>query len=208
MSLYATARPTNPPRRPTHKPPNTMNISTSSPALQSRHFESYAPSTPTASQPPLPHSTSSPSISASSSLPRLASPNTSKSKNYHPYLIQSTASSLLSRSNSSPSQPHYGLSKHRPSRSMSSLAGNTSGSEVDSPANGDAGSANSGDRRKSLESPLARRPMVRSSKSGTLPRFLEEKETESPRKHVQLPVGYDRTCRTRLMTGQSQVLDT
>jgi len=72
---------------------------------------------------------------------------------------------------------------------MSSLAQNAvSENEMDSGEAGMNMGGREGDRRKSLESPLTRRPIVRSSKSGTLPSFLEEKEAASPRKKVELPV--------------------
>lgn len=72
---------------------------------------------------------------------------------------------------------------------MSSLAQNAvSENELDSAEAGINTGGREGDRRKSLDSPLTRRPIVRSSKSGTLPSFLEEKETASPRKKVELPV--------------------
>lgn len=169
-----------------------MNTSVSSPALGPSgkgRIPTWSPSTPPAAQSPLPHSTSHPTLSHSTSSPNIHSPSTpnkqsSASKNYHPYLIQSTSSSLLTRSNSSPSQPLHALGRHKPSRSMSSLS-QYEGTESENEQK---------DRRKSMEvdSPsvgvAGRRGMTRSGRSGTLPSFLEEGKSGKEEKELLLPV--------------------
>lgn len=150
------------------------------------------PSTPSSAglaglaSPPLksPTPNDSPHLRASPSIP----------KNYHPYLIQTTSSSLLTRSNSSPSQPVAEL-RHKSSRSMSSLAASASEGELDKVANGGAGGGLSREererRRRSMESPLTRPGMRR---SGTLPVFPRVEEVMTPTKGMDLPVSQRHTC--------------
>lgn len=117
----------------------------------------------------------------------LRSPQTpassSKNKNFHPYLIQTSASSILSRTNSSPAQPIYeGGPRHRVSRSMSALNkvdvlhyGAGSGSS-------DAGSEG---RTPGKGSPEVRKGMKR---SGTLPSFPSVDDMKNKAKEPDLPV--------------------
>lgn len=146
---------------------------------------SQLPSTPssiglaTLSSPPLksPNPNESPNFRSSPSIPN----------NYHPYLIQTTSSSLLTRSNSSPSRPITDL-RHKPSRSMSSLAASASEGELDKVAVGSGGGLSREERerrRKSMESPLTRPGMRR---SGTLPVFPRMEEVLTPTKGMDLPV--------------------
>ena len=123
-----------------------------------------------ATPPPLPHSTSSPVLTSS---PNTRSPAQS-TKNYHPYRIQTTSSSLLTRSNSSPTQPISQLGHHRPSRSMSSL----------SQAVGSEQEMQESPKTKPIIQDSSPRPGMR--RSGTLPAFpamTEQSETE-----VDIPV--------------------
>nr|XP_019048904.1 hypothetical protein I302_02683 [Kwoniella bestiolae CBS 10118]OCF27834.1 hypothetical protein I302_02683 [Kwoniella bestiolae CBS 10118] len=127
-------------------------------------------------------SSSQPTLTKSTSQSSLTSPtkpSTPSSKNYHPYLIHSSASSLLTRTNSSPAQPPSSPSHHRSSRSMSSLNYILEGAEKDKEKE---------DRRKSMESPRTKvRPGVR--RSGTLPEFLNnggQKKMES--REIDLPM--------------------
>lgn len=107
------------------------------------------------------------------------------STNYHPYLIQSTSSSLLTRSNSSPSQPIHTLGKHKPSRSMSSLSYEGVPNETDGQA---------GNRRKSVDSPIEPvtpiRGLGRSGKAGGLTKYLDQGGSPVSKsvKEVELPV--------------------
>lgn len=85
------------------------------------------------------------------------SPARKTSHIYHPYMIHSTSSSLLTRSNSSPTQPLESYTRHRPSRSMSSLSTQALASSGEE----------SEDRRRSLD--LNKPSQLR--RSGTLPAF-------------------------------------
>lgn len=144
------------------------------------------PTIPTIVSPPR-HAPSTPSTD------HLRSPQTpassSKNKNFHPYLIQTTASSLLTRTNSSPVQPIYeGGPKHRVSRSMSAL------NKVEGvPSDGSASDVGSDDRTPGKGSPEVRRGMRR---SGTLPSFpsVENLQTKAKAKEVSLPVSGIEIC--------------
>lgn len=148
----------------------------------------------------LPQSTSMPLIPTTTpprpahstpSTQHLRSPQTpassSKNQNFHPYLIQTTSSSLLSRTNSSPAQPLYeGGSRHRVSRSMSALNKPESVRDTASEASASA----SEDGMTPGKSPQAKIVRVGMKRSGTLPSFPS---TESLRKQprpreVELPV--------------------
>lgn len=179
-----------------------MNTSTSLPALhdpktRTRVYSTSNLDSGTSTPPPhrpgsLSHSTSSPQLARyGGNKGTYDSPNSASKangsgaggKNYHPYLIQSTSSSLLTRSNSSPAQPIHALGGHRTSRSLSSFeyVGGLSGDESDK--NGSMGSP----------SPLTGvagrgKGMVRSGRSGTLPSFLEEGKEKSPVRGYELPV--------------------
>jgi hypothetical protein len=145
----------------------------------------HMPSTPSSavlanlSSPPMksPATVESPSFRSSPSIPN----------NYHPYLIQSTSSSLLSRTNSSPTQPISGY-RHKSNRSMSSLAGSASEGDLEKIASGHASTLSKEERerrRRSMESPLTRPGMRR---SGTLPVFPRMQEESTPSKDIDLPV--------------------
>nr|XP_031863581.1 uncharacterized protein CI109_000833 [Kwoniella shandongensis]KAA5530653.1 hypothetical protein CI109_000833 [Kwoniella shandongensis] len=134
--------------------------------------------------------------SASPSTP-ITSPSKSKSNtpNYHPYLIHTTSSSILTRSNSSPAQPLSAINGgHRSSRSMSSLnyvlEGGSGGG---GPSNQTGGKSEEQklrekeDRRRSMDSPSRIRPGVK--RSGTLPDFLvREKGRDKGKKELELPL--------------------
>ncbi|WRT63702.1 uncharacterized protein IL334_000625 [Kwoniella shivajii] len=124
-------------------------------------------------------------------------PSTPSSKNYHPYLIQSTSSSLLTRSNSSPAPP-ASPSGHRSSRSMSSLNHILEGNQLQNQKEKEKE-----DRRRSMESPIAHRnghgngngngnAFIRPSvkRSGTLPEFLNHagKNGKTSEKELDLPL--------------------
>lgn len=161
-----------------------------------------APTTPTRPRPSASHSdTSTPTLTHSASNRSFDSP-TPKSpivnhhpvipKNYHPYQIQTTSSSLLTRSNSSPNQPVHSISGHRTSRSMSNLA------HTASPGGPGASASESEseeqDRRKSMDSPrpaamAGEKPMMR--RSGTLPSFPSLGEVKKEQKReADLPVSH------------------
>ena len=175
-----------------------INTSASLPVLhedrnpRGRVWSTSSVATPPSKQPTLTHSTSTPSLShkvtsnSPYNSPSTPSSNSKSSKNYHPYLIQSTSSSLLTRSNSSPAQPQ--VVGHRSSRSFSSYEYIGVGFESEN-------SASEYDRRKSLDgcaspTPLVNRGkgMVRSGRSGTLPSFLDTKKDETVQKTTDLPV--------------------
>ncbi|KAK8845474.1 hypothetical protein IAR55_006187 [Kwoniella newhampshirensis] len=109
--------------------------------------------------------------------------------NYHPYLIHSTSSSILTRSNSSPVQPISSLGGHRSSRSMGSL-----NYVLDGPGGGtknrqggksdEQKEREKEERRRSLDSPS--RPGVR--RSGTLPDFLLGTQGKKTVKEIELPL--------------------
>lgn len=127
-----------------------------------------------------PRPTESPSFRSSPSIPN----------NYHPYLIQTTSSSLLTRSNSSPAQPIAEL-RHKPSKSLSSIAASASEGELDKVLDGRSGGLSKEEkerRRRSMESPLNRPGMRR---SGTLPMFPRMEEVLTPTKGMDLPVCSD-----------------
>ncbi|KAK4683726.1 hypothetical protein P7C73_g6502, partial [Tremellales sp. Uapishka_1] len=128
------------------------------------------PATPARAK--LAHSHSTPLLpSTSTPSQHVQSPGTKSPhpQNFHPYLIQTTSSSLLTRSNSSPSQPPANLSRHRPSRSMSSLAG--------------VEERRAGEAEAEPRVPQGGGGMKR---SGTLPDFLKEKGKEE--KELDLPI--------------------
>jgi hypothetical protein len=111
--------------------------------------------------------------------------STSKNQNFHPYLIQTTSSSLLSRTNSSPAQPLYeGGSRHRVSRSMSAL--NKPESVRDSASEASA----SEDGMTSGKSPQAKVVRVGMKRSGILPSFpsTENLKEKAMPGEVELPV--------------------
>ncbi|WWC66711.1 uncharacterized protein I206_100615 [Kwoniella pini CBS 10737] len=116
-----------------------------------------------------------------------STPSTSTSKNYHPYLIHSSASSLLTRTNSSPVQP-VSPNYHRSSRSMSSL------NQILENKDNKTENCTEENRRKSMEIPqerkigINRRPGVK--RSGTLPEFLNNcgKLNTKESKEIDLPL--------------------
>ncbi|OCF73500.1 hypothetical protein I204_05341 [Kwoniella mangroviensis CBS 8886] len=122
-------------------------------------------------------------VSKSTSNSSLTSPTktpNSSSKNYHPYLIHSSASSLLTRTNSSPAQPPSSPSHHRSSRSMSSL-----NYILDNPNDPKE------DRRKSMESPSSQRIRPGVKRSGTLPEFLNrggKDKVDKKERDIDLPM--------------------
>lgn len=133
-----------------------------------------------------------PALHSTPSTQHLRSPqtpaSTSKNQNFHPYLIQTTSSSLLSRTNSSPAQPLYeGGSRHRVSRSMSALnkpegVRDTTGSEASASASASEDGLTPG------KSPKAVR--VGMKRSGTLPSFpsTESLREKAKPREVELPV--------------------
>ncbi|ORY25188.1 hypothetical protein BCR39DRAFT_545010 [Naematelia encephala] len=167
--------------------------------------------------PPISHpSTPTTTFPQSTSLPTLASPSPSyQQKNYHPYLIQSTSSSLLTRSNSSPAPPANYLGKHKSSRSMSSLAHKTQDQDgaQEEDRGGYTGTPTS---RRSLDSPS--RPMML-PRSGTFPSLpIESSSRDKLGSVVELPLDpkswtpselaryLAQTLRTGGIDGTSQVL--
>ena len=136
-----------------------------------------------ATPPTLPHSTSSPSLSSPKppSVP----------KNYHPYAIQTTASSVLTRSNSSPSQPLSAYC-HKPSRSMSSLS-HPGSPPIEEPEADSAWRRDKRDRErtKSMDmSTPSRGGLRRSDKMGSFPSLRDEdiKAAEEKMREPTLPV--------------------
>ncbi len=185
-----------------------MNTSTSLPILaesiaQPRERISSSTSSATTTPRPSPrpptlsHSTSTPQLPTSTSTPNLSTPGPpqtpnktpkSTSKNYHPYLIHSTSSSLLTRSNSSPAQPIHTLTHHRGSHSLSSI-----------PQFEGIGGYSTDEDRKSVDGVSSPNPgysgrrIVRSGKSGMLPGFLDDKDggggsPKPQQKVIDLPV--------------------
>ncbi|KAL7418877.1 hypothetical protein Q5752_006561 [Cryptotrichosporon argae] len=110
-----------------------------------------------------------PSSQPHTAFPTSAStPPPAHNTNFHPYPIRTTASSLLTRSNSSPTQPLDGMYRHRPSRSMSSLS-SVSASSVSSGEDG-RGVDKDRDRRRSAGGERIKR-------SRPVPAFLAERAT-------------------------------
>lgn len=204
------------------KPCNAGSPSTPADAPPLTHSTSL-PTIPTFSPKPLSHTitpstsmTFSPSPSAGShgySTPT-GSGSTSKSRSstdnnyHHPYLIQTTASSLLTRTNSSPSQPVYeGGSRHRVSRSMSALSRpdllDLSGSEREEGTSMNAGAGAGGSSSSRLEVDVGRgkvpvQPgrggMTRSGTSPCIPTITTHRrsgsETGKQKEEADLLVGH------------------
>ncbi|WVQ80341.1 hypothetical protein IAT38_002446 [Cryptococcus sp. DSM 104549] len=165
------------------------------------------PTTPTSHRSRSFPTPASPSPSYHPAPPTTPSRSSSSSSYSHPYAIQSTASSVLTRSNSSPAKSPVPLA-HRPSRSMSSLHNVLEGPSVTTPSGaGAVGAASASsvggryakpkslkeleeERRRSLDSPSASggtRPGAR--RSGTLPDFLMGSGGREKRvKEVELPM--------------------
>ncbi|WWC99372.1 hypothetical protein V866_006273 [Kwoniella sp. B9012] len=139
--------------------------------------KSFPTSTSTSHPTTLSKSTSNSSLTSPTKTPN------SSSKNYHPYLIHSSASSLLTRTNSSPAQPPSSPSHHRSSRSMSSL-----NYILDNP---NAPKDQTEDRRKSMESPSSQRIRPGVKRSGTLPEFLNrggKGKVDKKEREIDLPM--------------------
>lgn len=170
------------------------STSTSTPSRPSSRSSSTSQDPPlglpqSTSMPLIPNTTPPRPTHSKPSTQHLRSPQTpassSKNQNFHPYLIQTTSSSLLSRTNSSPAQPLYeGGSRHRVSRSMSAL--NKPESVRDSASEASA----SEDGMTPSKSPQAKVMRVGMKRSGTLPSFpsTENLKEKARPKEVELPV--------------------
>jgi len=173
------------------------STSTSTPSRPSSRSTSSSSQDPplglpqSTSMPIIPTSPPRPALHSTPSTQHLRSPqtpaSTSKNKNFHPYLIQTTSSSLLSRTNSSPAQPLYeGGSRHRVSRSMSAL--NKPDGMRDTYTGSEASASASEDGMTPGKSPKAVR--VGMKRSGTLPSFpsTESLRDKARSKEEELPV--------------------